>query len=71
MTLVNTCKILFNGKVLSKLRHLILKRYEEDLLNEVLYPLVGQEATKILEVKVGGRQEIADSARFGTDAPRA
>ena len=30
-------------------------RSESDLLNEVLYALVGQEATKISEVKVGGR----------------
>ena len=30
-------------------------RYESDLLNEVLYVLVGQEAEKISEVKVGGR----------------
>ena len=29
-------------------------RYESDLSNEVLYALVGQEAAKILEVKVGG-----------------
>ena len=30
-------------------------RYESDLSNEVLYVLVGQEAEKISEVKVGGR----------------
>ena len=46
-------------------------RYESDLSNEVLYALVGQEAAKISEVKVGGRKEIADSARFETDAPGA
>ena len=32
-----------------------LNRYELDLSNEVLYILVGQEAAKISEVKVGGR----------------
>ena len=31
------------------------KRYESDLSNEVLYSLLGQEAAKISEVKVGGR----------------
>ena len=46
-------------------------RYELDLSNEVLYTIVGQEATKISEVKVGGREGIADSARFETDMPRA
>ena len=30
-------------------------RYESDLSNEVLYALVGQEAAKISEVKVGGQ----------------
>ena len=30
-------------------------RYESDLFNEVLYVLVGQEAAKISEVKVGGQ----------------
>ena len=29
-------------------------RYESDLSNEVLSALVGEEATKISEVKVGG-----------------
>ena len=29
-------------------------RYESDFSNEVLYVLVGQEAAKISEVKVGG-----------------
>ena len=29
-------------------------RYESDLSNEVLYALVGQEAAKISETKVGG-----------------
>ena len=43
-------------------------RYESDLSNEVLYALVGQEAKKISEVKVRGGKEIADSARFETDA---
>ena len=31
------------------------KRYESDLSNEVQYFLVGQEAPKISEVKVGGQ----------------
>ena len=31
-------------------------RYESDLSNEVLYALVGQDAAKISEVKVGGRK---------------
>ena len=30
------------------------KRYESDLINEALYVLIGQEAEKIWEVKVGG-----------------
>ena len=30
-------------------------RYESDLSNEALYALVGQEAAKISEVKVGGQ----------------
>ena len=30
-------------------------RYESDLTNEVLYILIGQEAAKKLEVKVGGQ----------------
>ena len=30
-------------------------RYESDLLNEVMYVFVGQEAAKISEVKVGGQ----------------
>ena len=34
---------------------LALNRHESDLSNEVLYALVGQEAAKISEVKVGGR----------------
>ena len=33
----------------------VSKQIESDLSNEVLYALVGQEATKISEVKVGGR----------------
>ena len=32
-------------------------RYESDLSNEVLYALVGQEATKISEVKVSSLAE--------------
>ena len=31
-------------------------RYESDLSNEVLYYLIGQEAAKISEVKVGGQK---------------
>ena len=30
-------------------------KYKSDLSDEVLYALVGQEAAKISEVKVGGR----------------
>ena len=37
-------------------------RYELDLLNEALYILIGQEAAKISEVKVGGRKKSARSA---------
>ena len=37
-------------------------RYESDLSNEVLCALVGQEAAKISEVKVGDQKKIADSA---------
>ena len=37
-----------------------LKRYESDLFNEVLYILVGQEAAKISEVKVGGQKNLPD-----------
>ena len=37
-------------------------RYELDLSNEVLYVLVGQEAAKISEVKVGGRKKSARAA---------
>ena len=36
-------------------------KYESDLSNEVLYILVGQEAVKILEVKVGGRKLTSDT----------
>ena len=32
-------------------------RYVLDLSNEVLYALVGQEAAKISEAKVGGREK--------------
>ena len=46
-------------------------QYKSDLSNEVLYPLVGEEAAKISEVKVRGGKEIANSARFKTDAPKA
>ena len=37
-------------------------RYELDLSNEVLYALLGQEAAKISEVKVGGCKKSARSA---------
>ena len=40
-----------------------LNRLESDLLNEVLYILVGQEAAKISEVKVGGQKKICQSSR--------
>ena len=40
----------------------VMPRYESDFLNEVLYALVGQEATKISEVKVRGRKKSARSA---------
>ena len=33
-------------------------RYESDLSNEVVYILVGQEATKISEVKFGGQKKL-------------
>ena len=36
-------------------------RSESDLSNEVLYILVGQEAAKISEVKVGGQKKSARS----------
>ena len=39
------------------LGHLAPNRYELDLSNEVLYALVGQEAAKISEAKVGGREK--------------
>ena len=42
--------------------HLVPNRYELDLSNEALYALVGQEAAKISEVKVGGRKKSARSA---------
>ena len=43
-----------------------------DLSNEVLNIDFGQGATKISEVKFGGRKKIsADSARFDTNAPLA
>ena len=35
-------------------------RYESDLLNELLYLLVGQEAAKISEAKVEGRKNLPD-----------
>ena len=38
-------------------------RYESDLSNEVLCILVGQEAAKISEVKVGDRKKSARAAR--------
>ena len=39
---------------LKELLKLSPNRYESDLLNEVLYALVGQKAAKISKVKVGG-----------------
>ena len=41
--------------------------YESDLLNEVPYILVCQEASKIIAVKVGGQKEIVDLAGFETE----
>ena len=41
-------------KVIHSLGLLAPSRYELDLLNEVLYILIGQEAAKISKVKVGG-----------------
>ena len=40
-------------------------RYESDLSNGVLYVLVGQEAAKISEVKVGGRKNLPDQSGPG------
>ena len=40
-----------------------------DLSNEILNIHFGEVAAKIHEVKVEGRNEIDDSARFETDAP--
>ena len=39
------------------LGHLAPKRYKLDLSNEVLYALVGEEAAKISEAKVGGLEK--------------
>ena len=39
------------------LGHLAPNRYVLDLSNEVLYALVGQEAAKISEAKVGGQNK--------------
>ena len=40
------------------LRLLFLNGYESDLSNEVLYALVGQEAAKISDFKVGGGKKL-------------
>ena len=48
-------------KVIKSLGLLAPNRHESDLSNEVLYILVGQEAAKISEVKVGGRKKSARS----------
>ena len=37
-------------------------KYDSDLLNEILYILVDQEAAKLSEVKVGGQKKSARSA---------
>ena len=44
------------------LGYLAPNMYELDLSNEVLSALVGEEAAKISEVKVGGRKKSARSA---------
>ena len=43
-------------------------RYKIDLSKEVLNIHFGKGATKIFEVKVEGRDKIADSTRFEADA---
>ena len=40
-------------------------RYESDLSNEVLYVLLGLEAAKLSEVKIGGRKKSAKLAGPG------
>ena len=48
-------------------------RYESDLSNETLYILVGQEAAKISEIKVGGQKKSTGSAgcwRVNVDSGR-
>ena len=37
-----------------------LNRYESDLSNEVLHLLEGQDAAKILEIKVGGKKNVPE-----------
>ena len=44
--------------------------YEVEFSNEVLNALVGQEAAKISETKVGGREKISNLAKFESAAPR-
>ena len=40
--------------------HLTPDRYESDLSNEVLHLLEGQDAAKILEIKVGGKKNVPE-----------
>ena len=50
---------------------MVPNRYESDHLNEVLKVHSGQEATKIFEVKVGGRKENCQLGQLEPDAPGA
>ena len=56
-------------KVILGIWPLAPKRYESNLSTEVLYILVGQEAAKILEVKVGGGKENSNLMRPGPAEP--
>ena len=46
-------------------------RYESELSNEVLYILVGQEAAKMFEVKVGGQTENCTFGQLKPNVPGA
>ena len=50
-----------NKRTCSSIRNSKVNRYLSDLSNEVLYILVGQEAAKISEIKVGGQKKSARS----------
>ena len=43
-------------------------RYESDLLNGVLYAILGEDSEKISEVKFGGWKNNIESDKFETDA---